>query len=82
MEVAEYDSSTDEEGEVESGGSHIPELDRRSTFPTGNYLMFWGTNQNQQQTCDVRVLIFQSITNTIQRAEMANRSFKFTEVCY
>ena len=29
VEVAEYDSSTDEEEEVEGGGSHIPELDRR-----------------------------------------------------
>ena len=28
VEVAEYDSSTDEEEEVEGGGSHIPELDR------------------------------------------------------
>ena len=26
VEVAEYDSSTDEEVEVEVGGSHIPEL--------------------------------------------------------
>ena len=32
-EVAKYDSSTDEEEEgEEGGGSHIPELDRRSTF--------------------------------------------------
>ena len=27
----QYDSSTDEDEEVEGGGPHIPELDRRST---------------------------------------------------
>ena len=35
VEVAEYDSSTDEEEEVEGGGSHIPGLDRRWTFLLG-----------------------------------------------
>ena len=35
VEVAEYDSSTDEEVGVEAGGSHIPELNRRSTLLLG-----------------------------------------------
>ena len=35
MEAAEYDSSTDEDEEVEGGGSDIPKLDRRSTFLLG-----------------------------------------------
>ena len=35
MEAAEYDSSTDEDEEVEGGGSDTPELDRRSTFLLG-----------------------------------------------
>ena len=40
VEVAEYDSSTDEEEEVDGGGSHIPELDRRSTFLMGTTTRF------------------------------------------
>ena len=40
MEVAEYDSSTDEEKEVEGEGSHIPELDRPSTFQLGTTMRF------------------------------------------
>ena len=40
VEVAEYDSSTDEEEEVEGGGSHIPELDRQSTFLLGTTTRF------------------------------------------
>ena len=35
VEVAEYDSSTDEEVGVKAGGSHIPELERRSTLLLG-----------------------------------------------
>ena len=40
MEAAEYDSSTDEDEEVEGGGSGIPELDRRSTFLLGTTTCF------------------------------------------
>ena len=40
VEVPEYDSSTDEEEEVEGGGSHILELDRRSTFLLGTTTRF------------------------------------------
>ena len=40
VKAAEYDSSTDEEEEVEGGGSHIPELDRRSTFLLGTTTRF------------------------------------------
>ena len=35
VEVAEYDSSTEEEEEVNGGDLHIPELDKRSTFLLG-----------------------------------------------
>ena len=58
VEAAEYDSSTDEEEKVEGGGSHIPELDRRSTFLLGTTTRFGLTNQDQQQISDVKVLIF------------------------
>ena len=40
VEVARYDSSTDEEEEVEGGGSHILELDRWSTFLLGTTSCF------------------------------------------
>ena len=40
VEVAQYDSSTDEEEEVEGGDSHIPELDRPSTFQLGTTMHF------------------------------------------
>ena len=40
VEVAQYDSSIDEEEEVEGGGSHIPELDRPSTFQLGSTMRF------------------------------------------
>ena len=67
-------SWTDVEEEVKGGGSHIPELDRRSTFlfnlvpwergcfPAGNYYTFWATNKNQQQISDERdILIHWSV---------------------
>lgn len=40
VEAAEYDSSTDEDEEVEGGGSDILELDRRSTFLLGTTTRF------------------------------------------
>ena len=41
VEVAEYDSSTDEEEEEVNGGdSHIPELDRHLTFLLGTTTRF------------------------------------------
>lgn len=48
VEVPEYDSSNDEEEEVEGGGSHILELDRQSIF----------RSQDQQQISNVKVLMF------------------------
>ena len=59
VEVAEYDSSTNdsnEEEEVEDGGSHIfPELDRRSTFLLGATTRQWAKTQDQQQISDFLV---------------------------
>ena len=57
VEVADYDSSTDEEEEVEGGGSHIPDLDRRSTFLLGTTTRS-GRQIRINNISDVKVLIF------------------------
>ena len=47
VEVAEFHLSTDEEDEVKGRGSHIPELDRRSTFLLGTTTHFGRQNHDQ-----------------------------------
>ena len=58
VEVAEYDSSTDEEEEVDDGGSHIPKLDRWSTFLLGTTTRFGRQIRINNRFPDLRVLIF------------------------